>query len=39
MTCDRYFELLSARLDRELTREEAEEVELHLVGCAQLAMD
>ena len=35
MTCDRYFELLSARVDRELTREEAEEVELHLVGCAQ----
>jgi len=33
VSCDRYFELLSARLDRELTREEAEEVELHLVGC------
>ena len=35
MTCDRYFELLSARLDRELTREEAEEVELHRAGCGR----
>lgn len=33
MNCDRYFELLSARLDREVTKEEAEEVELHCVGC------
>ena len=35
VVCDRYYELLSARVDRELTRDEAEEVELHLVGCAQ----
>ena len=35
VACDRYYELLSARVDRELTRDEAEEVELHLVGCAQ----
>lgn len=35
MTCDRYFELLSACLDRELTREEAEEVELHRAGCGR----
>lgn len=35
VTCDRYYELLSARVDRELTRDEAEAVELHLVGCAQ----
>lgn len=35
MTCDRYFELLSARLDRELTREEAEQVELHRAGCGR----
>jgi len=33
VTCDRYFELLSARLDRELTKEEAEEVELHCANC------
>jgi len=33
VSCERYFELLSARLDRELTREEAEEVELHCAGC------
>jgi len=33
VTCDRYFELLSARLDRELTKEEAEEVELHCASC------
>ena len=35
VACDRYYELLSARVDRELTRDEAEEVELHLAGCAQ----
>ena len=35
VVCDRYYELLSARVDRELTRDEAEEVELHLAGCAQ----
>jgi len=33
MSCERYHELLSARLDRELTQDEAEELELHLVGC------
>lgn len=35
MNCERYYELLSARLDRELAREEAEELELHLADCPQ----
>jgi len=33
VSCERYHELLSARLDRELTEEEAEELELYLAGC------
>jgi len=35
VSCERYHELLSARLDRELTEDEAEELELHLAGCPQ----
>ena len=33
MTCDKYFELLSARLDGPLTVEEERELEAHLVAC------
>lgn len=33
MTCDRYFELLSARLDGALTREEERELEEHFAVC------
>ena len=38
MTCDRYFELLSAHLDRELTKEEIEELEQHCAGCPACRM-
>lgn len=33
MACDRYFELLSARLDGALTRDEERELEEHLLNC------
>lgn len=35
MGCDKYLELLSARLDGVLTRDEERELEIHLSGCPE----
>ena len=35
MACDRYFELLSARLDGALTQSEERELEEHMANCPE----